>query len=174
MNQVKLKPPFLRSFCSCTCYSMSKEDWKFMHIFQTLTHVMICRAISPAWSAVCCQSHLWFHPSPCVPCSKAIPSKDVQKHSRTTSNELAQKWAENQKQRKIDHISTCLFTSWMVLVGSFRFNPCWFNGLKRRNRAQFDSAQGQFENVSTRSRFLLPCRLVSWCCFWSVHAYKSP
>ena len=67
------------------------ENLCMHHIFQTLNHVVICRAIS-AGTAACCHSmskSFMVHPAPL--CSKTIPSMHVQKHSRTTSNELAQK-----------------------------------------------------------------------------------
>ena len=54
------------------------------------------------WTAVCCQSHLW------------CPI-----HSRTTSNGVKPKIRRNAKSI-ILHVSMCLFTSFMVLVGPFR------------------------------------------------------
>ena len=91
----KAKSSLFCAVFALTFYSMSKEDWKFMHIRKSescgdmLSHLPL--------TAVCCQRHLRFHPSPCVP-KQSLQSMSKQFQAQPLTNWL--KFFE----RKIDHM----------------------------------------------------------------------
>ena len=107
---------------------MSQEDQKSMHIFQALNHVVICRPISPGLLFVV----------------KVI--YDVQFIQGQPLTALSRKSDGTQNRSYyIFHISMCLFTSCIVLVGPFRVQPILTPRLEEEQPSTIDSFEGRFE-----------------------------
>lgn len=75
------------------------------------------------WTAVCCQSHLWFRPAP------RVPKQNVQSMSKNIQGQPLTRQAENQTERKIDHIAYFYVSIYIVhsfgrsISGLTHFDP---------------------------------------------------